>query len=85
MPTELYVKAKLEMHLPGGYSRVLLELPGNFHWEIPTESIPVHLRRIGSRFLVIRHGLTGKTEVENMTGDEIRELIWVEVQEIQPE
>jgi hypothetical protein len=92
MPRELYVKAKLEMHLPGGYSRVLLDLPGgrglaggDIHWEIPTASIPFHLRSIGSRFLVISHGPTGRSEIENMTSDEIRALIWVKVQEIQPE
>jgi hypothetical protein len=91
MPTEITVIARLEMHLPGGYSRVLLQLPGgrglaggDIHWEIPTESIPFHLRRIGSRFLVTSHGLTGKAEAETMSGDEIRASIWVTVQEIQP-
>ena len=86
MPTEMTVIAKLEMHLSDGYSRVLLEVPGaRIYREIPTESIPFHLRRIGSRFLVTSHGLTGKLEAENMTGDEIRASIWVKVQDIKPE
>ncbi|HEX7899354.1 MAG TPA: hypothetical protein VF950_16430 [Planctomycetota bacterium] len=42
------------MHLPGGFTKVLLErfCEGNRHWDIPTESIPVHLRGIGSRLII---------------------------------
>ena len=50
---------RIEMHLPGGYTRVFLErtlgigmAEGGVSWDIETEVIPAHLRAIGSRFLV---------------------------------
>lgn len=46
--------AVVEMHLPGGFTRVrLFELAHGYgFWEIPTEAIPFHLRSIGSKFIV---------------------------------
>jgi hypothetical protein len=43
------------MHLRGGFTRVILFdlLEGQHRWEIPTDKIPWHLRRLGSEFLVI--------------------------------
>jgi hypothetical protein len=42
------------MHLPGGFTRVALGgLAHGTHWiDLPTENIPLHLRKIGSKFLV---------------------------------
>jgi hypothetical protein len=81
--------AKLEMHLPGGYSRVLVELGsgiglagGDAHWDIPTEAIPMHLRKLGSRFIIIQVGLTGRLEAERMTPDQIRGSISYKVLEL---
>ena len=45
--------ARIEMHLPGGFTRVILFELGDRRWEIPTDSIPLRLRRIGSEFFVI--------------------------------
>jgi hypothetical protein len=46
--------AVVEMHLPGGFTRVRLFALGNGEgwWEVPTERIPPHLRALGSRILV---------------------------------
>lgn len=48
------------MHLNGGHTRVALErtfglglADGGIEWDIPTDIIPKHLRRIGSRFILI--------------------------------
>lgn len=48
------------MHLNGGYTKVFLERTegvgmanGGIEWDVPTASIPAHLRAIGSRFIVI--------------------------------
>ncbi len=92
MPFEQKHKVKLLMHLPSGYSMVLAELGGgvglaggNAQMEIPTESIPPHLRKIGSRFLVIYRGLAGQLEAEQMTPDEIRSSISYRVLELTAE
>jgi hypothetical protein len=46
--------AVVEMHLPGGFTRVRLFAlaHGKGWWEIPTERIPAHLRHLGSKVLV---------------------------------
>lgn len=46
--------AIVEMHLPGGYTRVRLFALGHGEgwWEIPTNTIPHHLRPLGSRLFV---------------------------------
>lgn len=47
------------MHLPEGWTKILLVrtyglglADGGIYWDIPTEKIPIDLRRIGSVFLV---------------------------------
>ena len=79
MPHELRITAQLEMHLPEGYSKVHLELlggvglaGGEVYWDIPTRCIPPHLRKIGSRFLVIATSVSGALEAAGMTAEEIR-------------
>ena len=44
--------ARVLMYLPEGWTKILLLLPGNFNWDIPTAQIPEHLRPIGSIFVV---------------------------------
>jgi hypothetical protein len=92
MPVEHREKVKLTMHLPSGYSRVLLESTvgvglagGGIHWDIPTEAIPLHLRRLGSRFIVFATSVSGKREADQMTADEIRAANKVSVHEITDE
>ena len=48
------------MHLNGGMTKVSLErtegsgmADGGITWDIPTDDIPMHLRHIGSRFVVV--------------------------------
>jgi hypothetical protein len=89
MPVEHREKVKLIMHLPGGYSRVLLESTvgvglagGGVHWDIPTEAIPPQLRGLGSRFLVHATSVAGKHEADKMTPDQIRAANKVSVHEI---
>jgi hypothetical protein len=50
---------KVEFHLDNGYTKVIFErlvgigmLDGRWFRDIPTASIPPHLRYIGSRFLL---------------------------------
>jgi len=52
------------MHLNGGYTKVFLERTegcgmanGGIEWDIPTRVIPLHLRPIGSRFLVLTNSV----------------------------
>jgi hypothetical protein len=67
---------EVEMHLPGGHTRVLLTrtlgqgmADGGISWELPTEAIPPELRGIGNRFLV--HRSSGST---SMTVSELPRL-----------
>ena len=92
MTVEHREKVKLVMHLPGGYSKVLLEstidvglASGAIHWDIPTEAIPLHLRGFGCRPLVIASYVSGKSEAEEMTAEQIRGADRVYVQEITDE
>jgi hypothetical protein len=46
-------------HLNNDYTKILLERTkgigmanGGIDWDIPTKIIPIHLRKIGSRFLI---------------------------------
>jgi hypothetical protein len=47
--------AMIEMHLPGGFTRVVLYdlAHGEHRLDIPTDLIPAHLRQLGTRFTVI--------------------------------
>jgi len=92
MPTEVNQKVKVVMHLPGGYTKVLVESTVNsglaghdVHWDIPTEVIPAHLRHLGSRFMVYSKFVSGKKEAEQMTADEIRKTQKISVHEITDE
>ena len=80
------------MHLPEGYTKVLVEwtlgvgmADGGIYWDIPTSVIPPHLRQIGSRFLLETTGLSGKSEAENMSAEEMRSAIQHVVKEITDE
>jgi hypothetical protein len=51
---------RVRMHLNGGFTRVLIEsteglgmADGGTHRDIPTDLIPPHLRKMGSRFLLV--------------------------------
>ena len=73
---------RVEMHLPGGFTRVLLFAlaDGKFRWDIPTDRIPPHLRSIGSEFLVIMPRFTPEP---GDTPDAIREICrQVQVEEL---
>ena len=55
---------------------------GGVTWDIPTDSIPFHLRGIGSEFLVIRPRFTPES---SDTADDIRHMCAsTEVRELQP-
>lgn len=52
--------ARVLMHLNGGFTKVILERTigighanGGTEWDIPTHRIPLHLRAIGSRFVIV--------------------------------
>lgn len=75
------------MHLNGGYTKVILErmegkglADGGVDWDIPTQKIPFHLRKIGSRFLLIEKSFfSAEDTIEN-----IREMCWeIEIEEIE--
>ena len=50
---ELRVEGRVEMHLPGGVSKIAVKLGGSRTIDIPTNEIPEHLRGLGSRLLLI--------------------------------
>ena len=82
MPLEIKQNVRLLMHLPGGYSKVLVEMKGGVGLaggevtsEIPTNAMPANLTSIGSQFVVVQTGLTGQEETEKMTPSEIRAAI----------
>jgi hypothetical protein len=94
MPIEQAQKVKLTMHLPGGFSRVLVDstvgvglVGGVVHWEIPTDSIPPHLRKLGSRFIVLARSVGSKREADMMTpGEDFTGVYpWVGVELLLPE
>jgi hypothetical protein len=82
MPFTLREKVQVVMHLPEGYTKVLVQrtlgvgmADGGIYWDIPTSVIPPQLRQMGSRFLLETTGLSGKLEAENMSAEEIRSAI----------
>ena len=86
MPRELIEKVRVIMHLPEGYTKVKLERFPNIDWDIPTNEIPLHLRGMGSRFILQTTGLSGALEAANMNPEEIRNIIRrYSVREIQDE
>lgn len=70
------------MHLPGGFTRVILFELGDRWWDIPTDRIPLHLRRIGAEFVVIRPRF--KVETSD-TPEAIREMCrQAQIEELSP-
>lgn len=76
-------KVTITMHLPAGYTKVLLERTG-ITLDISTESIPWDLRSIGSRFVLV---LTRSAEkpLESMTADEMRKIYHTSIERITDE
>ena len=73
---------RVEFHLSGGYTRVVFErVPGAWR-DIPTSSIPPHLLRLGSRFLLVYYGITPE---EQDTPAEIRAAIVERIEELPTE
>jgi hypothetical protein len=78
--------ARLTMHLPAGYCRVLLErtvasgqADGGVTWDLPIDVVPRHLRTLGSQFVV------GWREITPEAGDPpqvlrsaLRDALWIE-------
>lgn len=75
MPRELIEKVQIVMHLPEGYTKVRLDRFPSCDWDIPTSEIPLHLRSIGSRFIVQTTALSGALEAANLSPEEIRSII----------
>jgi hypothetical protein len=76
--------ARVEMHLPGGWTRIIFFAitHGDIRNDIPTEAIPLHLRPIRSEFLVImpRFSVEPTDSIE-----EIRNMCrQVQVEELNP-
>jgi hypothetical protein len=81
MKTELPIRqeAKVEMHLNGGFTRVSINF-NRHQWDIPTDKIPPHLRRIGSKFIVVMPII--RPELSD-SADAIREaLVQLEIEEL---
>lgn len=75
----LHEVVRLIMHLNEGYTRVLLERTeglgmanGGVTWDIPTEVIPLSLRLLGSRFVVVTETLWPEP---SDTASELRDAI----------
>jgi hypothetical protein len=89
VPVNYREKVRVIAHSPEGYTKVVLEstlgvgmADGGIYWDIPTKVIPPHLRQLGSRFLLLATGLSGKLEAEKMTPEEMRASTKYSVQEI---
>ena len=89
MPRTLRDKVKVVMHLPEGYTKVLVErtyglgiADGGLYVDVPSKVIPPQLREIGSRFILVMTPLTGTAK---MTPDQIRHAETMSVEEIKDE
>jgi hypothetical protein len=76
--------------IPEGYTKVLVGwtygvglADGGIYWDTPTSVIPLHLGRIGSRFIVQTTSLQSQREAKKMTAEEMRSTQHVSVEEIQ--
>lgn len=76
--------ARLDAHLSGGLSRVIIErhvgsghAPDGGAIEVPTDELPRHLRALGSRFVV---ALRSVTPEPHDTAAELRaaRCLWIE-------
>jgi len=45
-------KAVVDMHLPGGFTKLRVEVSAGHYFDVRTDSIPAHLRTIGSKVLL---------------------------------
>jgi len=45
-------EAVVDMHLPGGFTKVRVHTGGGLYFDVRTDSIPAHLRTMGSRVLI---------------------------------
>ena len=61
---------KILFHLNEGFTRVLIEwtlglglADGGIEYDIPTSLIPSHLRKIGSRFILITNNIDYKSMI----------------------
>jgi hypothetical protein len=81
----LHERVRILMHLNGSYTRVSLLRTeglgaGGITWDIRTDAIPLHLRAIGTHFLVLMPSFTPDAQD---SPDDIRRVIdQVEIQEL---
>jgi hypothetical protein len=73
---------RIEFHHSEGLTRVVYDRIPFSGVDIPTDIIPVHLRRIGSRFVIVGNSITTE-EADGI--DEIRAAISVRIEELIPE
>jgi hypothetical protein len=85
MPDTLREKVRVVMHLPEGYTKVLVERIRGVYWDIPTSVIPPHLRQMGTRFIVEAITISGQREAEKMTAEEMRSAMRCSIHEIRDE
>jgi hypothetical protein len=79
MRTESLSEAVRVLFHLNGYTKVVVErtegvglAEGGIVWELPTERIPVHLRRIGSRFIVQMYPLSPEAENDTAALHEVK-------------
>lgn len=73
------------MHLDSGFTKVSVVrtegqglADGGITWDIPTSAIPVHLRSIGSRFVVVAQRFTPEASDSAEHIREMRQQIQIE-------
>jgi hypothetical protein len=72
------VDVRVQWHANGGFTRV--QFSTGHEVEIPTESIPIELRRIGSSFCLVIHPI----RVEDFTNSETLQRLLAESFTIEP-
>jgi hypothetical protein len=92
MARALSEKVRVTMHLSGGYTKVLVEQTegvgmagGGIYLEIPTKIIPLHLRGMGSRFVLVATAVSSAAEAQTMSAEQIRNAQAMSVEEIKDE
>ncbi len=73
---------RVEFHHSEGLTRVAYDRIPFSGIDIPTDMVPVHLRKIGSRFVIVGNSIT--TEEADCI-DEIRAAIRLRVEELEAE
>ena len=64
---EVRLEGRIEMHLGSGYSKLAVRIGGTRTIDIQTEKIPVHLRAVGTKVLVILK--QGSESFQSLSGD----------------